>query len=135
MASKHRDVLLGRLKAQGARLREVRKDLLRQQPGTTQRWFQGPDGCDLFLWYDDSHGLSQLQLTFHERVIDWSASEGLRTGRLESFRQGTPLVDRGRVVPDLAPDEETLDWARAVLSEATIDDVTLAILKRTLRRA
>ena len=35
----------------GSRLREVRKDLLRKLPGMTQRWFQGPDGCDLFLWY------------------------------------------------------------------------------------
>lgn len=126
------DDLPERLAAKGSRLREVRKDLLRQQPGTTQRWFQGPDGCDLFLWYEDGKGLSQLQLTFERRVVEWSPHEGLRTGRLIAFNRGTPLNDQGRVVPDPAPDAETLSLSRALLSQASVDELTLALVRRHL---
>ena len=124
--------LLLRLAEKGSRLREVRKDLLRQQPGTTQRWFQGPDGCDLFLWYEDQKGLSQLQLTFEKRVVEWSGKEGLRTGRLVAFNPLTPLNDQARVVNDPAPDQSTVELARALLSEASVDELTLALVRRHL---
>ncbi len=124
--------LLLRLAEKGSRLREVRKDLLCQQPGVTQRWFQGPDGCDLFLWYDDSKGLSQLQLTFEKRVVEWSGPEGLRTGRLIAFNPLTPLNDQGRVMLDPSPEEATLELARAVLSQAGVDELTLALVRRRL---
>ena len=130
--SRAQDELLHRLAEKGSRLHEVRKDLLRQQPGTTQRWFQGPDGCDLFLWYDDQKGLSQLQLTFERRVVEWSGPEGLRTGRLVAFNPRRPLSDQGRVVPDPAPDATTLAHARAVLSQASVDELTLALVRRHL---
>ncbi len=68
-----------------ARLREVRKDLLRQEPGATQRWFQGPDGCD--LW--------ELEL-------------------------------------DPRPSGETMELARALLENAAVDELTLALVRKQL---
>jgi hypothetical protein len=102
MTKAHGDLLL-RLAEKGSRLREVRKDLLRQEPGTTQRWFQGPDGCDLFLWHDETSGLSQLQLTFDGRVVEWSVADGVRTGRLAASR-ALRSIDQGRVLLDPAAD-------------------------------
>ena len=128
MSQSHEDLLA----TKGSRLREVRKDLLRQQPGMTQRWFQGPDGCDLFLWYEDQKGLAQLQLTFDKRVVEWSVAEGLRTGRLMAFNPQTPLNDQGRVMLDPAPAAETLGLARALLSDANVDDLTLELVRRHL---
>lgn len=130
--SKAQSGLLQRLAEKGSRLREVRKDLLRQQPGATQRWFQGPDGCDLFLWYEETTGLAQLQLTFEKRVVEWSFPEGLRTGRLVAFNPLTPLNDQGRVLLDPLPDAATLEFARAVLSRASVDELTLLLVQRHL---
>ena len=109
--------LLASVADKGSRLREVRKDLLRQLPGQTQRWFQGPSGCDLFLWYDDEKGLSQVQLTFEERVVEWSPAEGVRTGRLHF---------------DRSPEADTLTLARVLLESATVDDLTLMLIRKTL---
>jgi predicted nucleic acid-binding Zn ribbon protein len=123
--------LAERLAERGARLHEVRKELLRQEPGTTQRWFQG-HYCDLFLWYDGERGLSQVQLTFEGRVVEWAAGEQLRTGRLVAFDPRTPLVDRGRIVFDPAPDAQTLALSRALLSRAGVDELTLSLVRRKL---
>lgn len=112
-----------------ARLREVRKELLRQQPGTTQRWFQGPQGCDVFLWYDDAKGLTQAQLTFSGRVVEWDAGS-LRTGRLTEFFEGRG--DEHRILFDRRPDPETMDLARVFLEHAAMDDVTRALLRKVL---
>ena len=131
MASAHK-ALLKAVADKGSRLREVSKDLLRQRPGQTQRWFQGPDGCDLFLWYDEPRGLSQLQLTFDGRVVEWSVPDGVRTGRLAAFKALRPLDDQGRVLLDPAPDGETLALARAVLSQASVDELTLSLVRRHL---
>ena len=124
--------LLAWLVENGARLREVRRDWLRHEPGGTQRWFQGPDGCDLFLWYRDPGGLTQIQLTFQRRVIEWSDGEGARTGRLQSFDPRTPLRDQARLVFDRDLDEATLAQARALLERAPVDDVTLALVRTRL---
>lgn len=132
MSGPRRNDLHARLADKGARLREVRKELLRQQPGSTQRWFQGPDGCDLFLWSDDAHGLVQLQLTFERRVVEWSVAAGLRTGRLASFNPLTPDDDRGRLVFDAAIDAETMELARSLLADANVDAITLAIVQTRL---
>ena len=115
-----------------SRLREVRKDLLRQKPGQTQRWFQGPDGCDLFLWYDDAGVLSQVQITFERRVVEWSAAEGLRTGRLVAFDPLRPLVDRGKVELDPRLDADTLELAQVLLSSARADEVTMMMVRKQL---
>lgn len=115
-----------------ARLREVRKDLLKQEPGATQRWFQGPDGCDLFLWYEDHEGLSQIQLTFERRVLEWSQREGLRTGRLVAFNPLRPLNDQGKLELDPRPSRETMELARVVLENAAVDDLTLALIRKRL---
>ena len=133
----HRPDILARLAEKGARLREVRASLLRQTPGTTQRWFQGPDGCDLFLWYDAGKGLTQLQLTLEHRAVEWSREGGVNTARLASFNPLTPHDDQARLLPDRVPDEETLELARALLSRASVDDVTLALVQQALglRRA
>ncbi len=129
--------LLDTLANKGSRLHEVRKDLLRQQPGATQRWFQGPDGCDLFLWYDEQKGLTQVQLTFERRVVEWAVKDGLKTGRLVSFNPLRPLNDQGRLVFDPRPNGETLQLARALLENANVDEVTLALVRKQLglRRA
>lgn len=116
----------------GSRLREVRKDLLKQEAGVTQRWFQGPDGCDLFLWYDEGKGLTQVQLTFERRVVEWSTREGTRTGRLVAFNARTPLSDQGKLEFDPRPDAETLELATALLDSANVDDVTLALVRKQL---
>ena len=116
----------------GARMREVRRDLLRQESGGTQRWFQGPDGCDLFLWYREPGGLVQIQLTFHHRIIEWSEAEGLRTGRLISFDPLHPNQDQARISFDRAAERETLLSARALLEQAPVDDVTLALVRARL---
>ena len=129
--------LLESIADKGSRLREVRKDLLRQEPGQTQRWFQGPDGCDLFLWYDPPGALSQVQATFEGRVIEWSPTEGLRTGRLVSFDPLRPLDDRGKLEFDPRPDAETLQLARVLLESARVDELTMMLVRKQLglRRA
>jgi hypothetical protein len=121
-----------KLVADGTRLREVRSDLLRREPHGTQRWFQGPEGCDLFLWYREPKGLSQIQLTFLRRAIEWTEAEGVRTGRLVSFDPLTPEQDQGRLLFDRAPDGETLRLARALLERASVDDLTLALIRTRL---
>lgn len=129
--------LLASVADKGSRLREVRKDLLRQWPGQTQRWFQGPDGCDLFLWYDAGRDLSQIQLTFERRVVEWAREEGLHTGRLVSFDPLRPLDDRAKLEFDPRPDPETLELARVLLESAQVDEVTVMMVRRLmgLRRA
>ncbi len=122
--------LLESVAEKGSRLREVRKDLLRQP---NQRWVQGPDGCDLSLWYDEVKGLSQIQLTCERRAVEWSLTEGLRTARLRSFDPLRPLDDQSRLVFDPRPDPEALELARALLGGASVDDVTLALVRRHLR--
>ncbi|HUJ25450.1 MAG TPA: hypothetical protein VLW85_05495 [Myxococcales bacterium] len=128
------DLLLRTVAEKASRLREVRKDLLRQQPGSTQRWFQGPDGCDLFLWYDEEKGLSQVQLTFERRVVEWSLGQGLRTGRLVAFDPLRPLNDQGKLEFDPRPNGDTLELAALVLQHAPVDDVTLALVRKHLRQ-
>ena len=120
---------LDQLADKGAQLHEVRRDLLRQQPGATQRWFQGPDGCDLFLWYREPGPLQQIQLTLLGRVIEWSDADGVRTGRLLSFDPLRPTRDMSRLVFDRAPEAETIRLARAFLVRAGVDDVTLALVR------
>ena len=124
------ELLLKGVVDKASRLREVRKDLLRQEPGSTQRWFQGPDGCDLFLWYDEKSGLTQLQLTVEHRVVAWSRTEGLRTARLVAFNPLRPLNDQGKLEFDPRPVAETLDLARVVLDHAPVDDLTLALIRK-----
>ena len=124
--------LLQSVAEKGSRLREVRKDLLRKLPGMTQRWFQGPDGCDLFLWYDEEKGLSQIQLTVERRAVEWSAADGVRTAMLVSFNPLRPNEDQGRLVFDPRLDGETLELARVLLENASVDDLTLALVRRHL---
>src|SRR3954468_24630128 len=126
------EALLASLADKGSRLREVRKDLLRQKPGQTQRWFQGPDGCDLFLWYDARGTLTQLQLTFERRVVEWSGEEGLRTGRLVAFNPLRPLEDQGKLELDPRPSSETLELARVVLESARGDEFTMMMVRKQL---
>ena len=131
MASVHEN-LLKSVADKGSRLREVRKDLLRQQPGQTQRWFQGPDGCDLFLWYDAKGGLAQVQITFERRVVEWSPAEGLRTGRLVSFNPLRPLNDQGKLEFDPRPDPAKLELAQVLLANARVDEVTMMLVRKQL---
>ena len=123
--------LLASVADKGSRLREVRKDLLRQKPGETQRWFQGPDGCDLFLWYDGQKALTQIQLTFERRVVEWTDS-GVRTGRLVAFNPLRPLNDQGKIDFDPRPDRETLELARVLLESAREDELTLMLVRKLL---
>jgi len=131
MASAH-EALLRNVADKGARLREVRRELLRQQPGQTQRWFQGPDGCDLFLWYDARGGLSQVQITVEHRVVEWSPAEGLRTGRLVSFNPLQPLNDQGKLEFDPRPDAAALELAQVLLAAARVDEVTMMAVRKQL---
>lgn len=127
MKPAHGDIL-SQLAARGAQLREVRASLMRQTPQLRQRWFQGPAGCDLFLWYDADEGLCQIQLTLGDRAVDWDLGAGVRTSRIIAFKRD----DHSRVVPDQALDTETLAQARAVLSAAPVDDVTLLLVRKRL---
>lgn len=124
--------LTAKLVHDGALLREVRGDLLRKDQPGRQRWFQGPDGCDLFLWYGDGVGLTHVQLTFQHLVVEWSEPDGLRTGRLLSFDPLHPEQDQGRLVFDRAAEPETLRLARALLERASVDDVTLSLVRTRL---
>jgi hypothetical protein len=110
----------------------VSKDLLRQQPGLVQRWFQGPDGCDLFLWYDGKGALCQVQITFELRVVEWSLSEGLRTGRLVAFNPLHPLNDQGKLELDPRIDPSTLELAQVLLTSAREDQVTMMLVRKQL---
>ncbi len=123
--------LLASVADKGSRLREVRKDLLRHEPGQTQRWFQGPDGCDLFLWYDERKDLAQIQLTVERRVVEWTPS-GLRTGRLVAFDPLRPLEDQGKLEFDPRPDAQTLELARVLLEAARVDELTLMLVRKQL---
>jgi hypothetical protein len=125
--------LADRLSRAGGELREVRGDLLRKDPeGGRQRWFQGPHGCDLFLWYREPLGLSQIQLTFDRRAVEWTVEEGVRTGRLLSFNPMQPSRDQARLVLDRSLDQETLALARTLLERASVDEVTLALVRQHL---
>jgi len=124
--------LLVTIADKGSRLREVRRDLLRQQPGQTQRWFQGPDGCDLFLWYDEREGLSHIQLTVERRVVEWTLAEGLRTGRVVAFDPLRPLNDQGKLEFDPRPDGEALELARVLLESARVDELTMMLVRKRL---
>ena len=128
----HASDILARLPALGAQLREVSPGLLRQRPGSSQRWFQGPQGCDLFLWSEDGKGLVQVQLTTGPRAIEWAPEGGVRTARLLAFDPQRPDRDQSRMQFDRAPDAEALEQARAMLEEAPIDDVTLALVRLKL---
>ncbi len=131
MLTLHR-ALLQTIADKGSRLREVRKDLLRQRPEQTQRWFHGPDGCDLFLWYDARKDLAHVQLTFERRVVEWSPEERLRTGRLVAFDPLRPLDDRGKIELDSRPDPQTLELARVLLESASVDELTLMLVRNQL---
>ena len=131
MASAHK-ALLKAVADKGSRLREVSKDLLRQRPGQTQRWFQGPDGCDLFLWYDEKGFLAQVQITFERRVVEWSPAEGLRTGRLVAFNSLRPLNDQGKLELDPKIDASTLELAQVLLASARVDEVTMMLVRKQL---
>jgi len=124
--------LTAKLQEDGTRLREVRGDLLRKEPQGSQRWFQGPEGCDLFLWYREGAGAIQIQLTFLRFVIEWSETEGLRTGKLASFNARRPTQDQSRLVFDRSADAETIRLAKALLEKASVDDVTLAVVRGRL---
>ena len=129
MDGAHGDIL-AQLTVRGAQLREVRASLMRQTPELRQRWFQGPAGCDLFLWYGADEGLCQIQLTLGDRAVDWSLKSGVRTSRVTAFKRDRD--DHSRMVPDKATDEQTLVRARSLLSEAPVDDVTLALVRKRL---
>ncbi|MCA1828399.1 MAG: hypothetical protein ABR567_23255 [Myxococcales bacterium] len=131
MSALHK-ALLASVADKGSRLREVRKDLLRQKPGQTQRWFQGPDGCDLFLWYDERRGLSQIQLTVEQRVVEWTLAEGLRTGRVVAFNPLRPLTDQSRLEFDARPDGDALELARVLLESAQGDELTFMLVRKQL---
>ena len=124
--------LTAKLREDGARLREVRGDLLRKEQGGSQRWFQGPEGCDLFLWYRDGAGAIQIQLTFLRAVIEWSEAEGLRTGKLAAFNPWRPNRDQSRLIFDRAVDPETIRLAKALLEKASVDELTLALVRSKL---
>jgi hypothetical protein len=126
------EALLKSVADKGSRLREVRKDLLRQQPGQTQRWFQGPDGCDLFLWYDARGVLTQVQITVERRVVEWSPAEGLRTGRLVAFNPLRPLNDQGKLEFDPRLEAATLELAQVLLASARVDEVTMMLVRKQL---
>ena len=113
-------------------LREVRASLLKQTPELRQRWFQGPEGCDLFLWYDAVKGLSKIQLTLGHAAVEWAVGGEVRTARLESFWPVRHTGDRGKLVHDRTLNQGTLVEARALLSKAPVDDVTLALVRRYL---
>ena len=124
--------LLASVADKGSRLREVRKDLLRQRPGQTQRWFQGPDGCDLFLWYDGQGALAQVQATLEGRVVEWSPQEGLRTGTTVAFDPRRPLDDRGKLEFAARPDEGTLQLLQVLLENARADELTMMLVRKQL---
>lgn len=128
----HAKDTLARLAALGAQLREVSPGLLRQRPGTSQRWLQGPQGCDLFLWSEDGKGLVQIQLTTGPRAAEWTPANGVRTAQLLAFDPLRPDNDQSRMQFDRTPDAETLEHARALLQEAPLDDVTLALVRQKL---
>ena len=126
------DAIFARLAETGAQLREVRASLMRQTPQLRQRWFQ-TQGCDLFLWYDDVRGLSHIQLVLGESAaVEWFDGKPVTTSRLAAFGMSRHAADMSRLVHDRTPDAQTLAQARALLSRANVDEVTLALVRRHL---
>lgn len=126
------DDIFARLAATGAKLREVRASLMRQTPELRQRWFQS-QGCDLFLWYDHVRGLSHIQLVLgNECAVEWFDGKPVTTSKLAAFGTGRHAEDLSRLVHDRSPDAETLAQARAVLSRANVDELTLALVRKHL---
>jgi len=108
----------------GRRLREIDRRFLQQnQPGQTLRWFQGGPGCDMFIWSTPRGDVERAQLVFDWKVVEWTAAQALRTGRVEE-----PPVDKGErghpmaQVYNLAapPDKEVLTQARRLLRAAQL---------------
>ena len=46
------------------------------------RWFKG-DNSDLFLWQDENQDILSFQLSFGGIIVEWTAENGLRTGKID----------------------------------------------------
>ena len=65
-------------------------------------------------------------------TLDGGWDRKLRTGRLVSFNPLRPLNDQGKLEFDPRPDGETLELARVLLENASVDELTLAMVRRQL---
>ena len=106
----------------GRSLREIDPAKLQRDAGDrrTMRWFQGLNDTNLFSW-EDGGAVAQLQLVFLERVVEWSAASGTRTGRIRGEGATLPgWVKADLLEFDAAADAEVLHEARVLLENAEV---------------
>jgi hypothetical protein len=88
--------------------REVSAELLRNEEGGRQRWFSGPEGIDLFIYYQGLRRIICIELTFQNRLLSWEKQEGIRTARLQTWGPETTYRhDKSRIVFDNTIDSDT----------------------------
>ena len=66
---------------------EIDQEFIKQQDSfPKKRWFRDADAeCDLFLWQDDTDKLQHFQFWYHDALIEWDHSTGIRTGHIDSI--------------------------------------------------
>lgn len=122
-----------RLIALAKKTREVSADLLRAEDSGRQRWFSGPEGIDLFVYYQGLRRISRIELTFENRLLRWRKEEGLQTAHLQTWGPETPYRhDRSRIVFDNAPDPETREMGLEVLQAMKLPHYLKRICKKRL---
>ena len=81
------------------------------------RWYHSPHEADLLIWFESDGKPSRFQLNSMGQIIDWSPSEGLRSGLIIEIEM------RGEIAETIQFDETlnrgTVDVARLVLSNGT----------------
>lgn len=57
---------------------------IKKQPAKDSvcRWFHGMNNTDLFSWQDDRGNIYRHMLIFDNYIVEWTKSEGLRTGKV-----------------------------------------------------
>lgn len=74
----------------GESLREIDPSTLQQDDDEGPvRWFLGDSGTEIFAWLDGEGRAQHVQLVFARVSVDWSLSEGLKTG---SFSGGSAIA-------------------------------------------
>lgn len=81
MTSSSSNFQLSDLVDQGATLAEKAVDV-HVIDGTEYiaRWYYSPHDADLMIWFDAEQQIDRYQLNSGGQIVDWSRSEGLKTG-------------------------------------------------------
>lgn len=122
----------------GRSLREIDPSKLQMNQQKGFRWFQGVNDTHLFTWMDAQSGvISQQQLVFLGKVVEWKSSGPIQTGAVRSDDRAAS-GDVGWVKAELmdfdtkaAP--ETLKQAKVLVESSNIDLAVRTIFLEKLK--